>query len=57
MIVNQLKEIDTAPIIKDESESGRWAGFGPAIQGNQKIYVHDDELEKTRSIVQGIIGT
>ena len=55
-IVNQLREIGVIPVIKDESESGRLAGFGSAIQGNQEIYVHADELGKAQSIVQKAIG-
>lgn len=55
-IVNQLKEVGIIPVIKDESESRRLAGFGSAIQGNQEIYVHADELGKAQSIVQRVIG-
>ncbi|MCM4165230.1 MULTISPECIES: putative signal transducing protein [unclassified Arenibacter] len=56
-IINQLKEVGIVPIIKDESESGRLAGFGSAIQGNQEIYVHSDELEKAKPIVQEVLKT
>ena len=56
-IVNQLKEIGIVAVIKDESESGRLAGFGSAIQGNQEIYVHSDELEKAKPIVQEVLKT
>ncbi|MDL5511454.1 DUF2007 domain-containing protein [Arenibacter sp. M-2] len=55
-IFNQLKAIGIIPVIKDESESGRLAGFGSSIQGNQEVFVHADELEKAQSIVQEIIG-
>ena len=43
-------------MVKDESESGRLAGFGSTIQGNQEIYVHADEMEKGQSIVQKVFG-
>jgi len=56
-MANQLKEIGIVPVIKDESESGRLAGFGSTIQGNQEIYVHDDELEKAQSIIQKVHDT
>ncbi len=55
-IENQLKEIGIIPVIKDDSESGRLAGFGSAIQGNQEIYVHADELATAQSVVQKVIG-
>ncbi|MCK0188509.1 DUF2007 domain-containing protein [Arenibacter sp. F20364] len=55
-IVNQLREIGVVPVLKDDSESGRLAGFGSAIQGNQEVYVHADELEKAQKIVQTIIN-
>ncbi|RAJ15635.1 putative signal transducing protein [Arenibacter echinorum] len=54
-IENQLREIGIIPVIKDESESGRLAGFGSAIQGNQQIYVHADELGKAQDIVKKVI--
>jgi hypothetical protein len=56
-LVNQLREIGIVPLIKDESESGRLAGFGSPIQGNQEVFVHADELEEAQKIVQIIVGT
>ncbi|MEQ8220170.1 MAG: DUF2007 domain-containing protein [Arenibacter sp.] len=55
-IENQLRDIGIIPVIKDESESGRLAGFGSAIQGNQQIYVHADELGKAHDIVKKVIN-
>jgi|TARA_R110000868_G_scaffold337575_1_gene598462 hypothetical protein len=55
-IENQLRDIGIIPVIKDESESGRLAGFGSAIQGNQQIYVHADELGKAQDIVKKVIA-
>ncbi len=54
-IVNQLKEIGIVPVVKDESESGRLAGFGSPMQGDQEIYVNADEVEKAQSIVQKVL--
>ena len=42
------------PIIKDETESGRLAGFGASIQGLQEIYVHEEELSQAVEIVESI---
>ena len=55
-IINQLREIGIEPVIKDESESGRLAGFGSPMQGDQEIFVNAEELAKAQSIVQKVIG-
>ena len=53
-IVSALEEIDIVAVIKDESESGRLAGFGAAIQGEQEIYINKQELDKARPIVESV---
>ena len=53
-IVAKLEEVGIIPVIKDESESGRLAGFGSAIQYFQEIYVRHDEIEKATFIVENI---
>jgi len=55
-IASLLQEIGILPITKDESESGRLAGFGSSIQGQQELYVHKDELDKAVPVVQGTIA-
>lgn len=54
MIKNRLEREGISPIIKDESESGRLAGFGASIQGFQELYVSNDELTKATAIVQAV---
>ncbi len=49
---NELEEININPIIKDETESGRLAGFGSAISGQQEVYVHKDEVERAKDILE-----
>ncbi|MGB0982079.1 MAG: putative signal transducing protein [Winogradskyella sp.] len=51
MIKNKLETQGINPLIKDESESGRLAGFGASIQDYREIFVHNDELEKATTIV------
>ncbi len=51
---NELEAIDINPIIKDETESGRLAGFGSAIAGQQDVFVHKDEAEKAKDILESI---
>ena len=55
-ITGKLKEIGISPVIKDETESGRLAGFGPPIPGQQEMFVHEDELDKATSIVQSALA-
>ena len=47
-----LKENNIEPILKDETESARLAGFGASVYGHQDIYVHKDELAKATSIIE-----
>jgi hypothetical protein len=55
-IVSKLENAGITPIVKDETESARLAGFGSAIPGLQEIHVHEDELNKAAPIVQGTIA-
>ncbi|GGW64693.1 putative signal transducing protein [Winogradskyella epiphytica] len=50
-IKDELERIGIVPIIKDEGESQRLAGYGSMSQGIQEIYVHNDELKKALEIV------
>jgi hypothetical protein len=51
LVLDRLKSAGINAIIKDESESGRLAGFGSAIQGFQELYVSKDELDFAVPIV------
>lgn len=53
-IFKALEKVNISAIIKDESESGRLAGFGASIQGLQEIHVHKEELEKATSLVESL---
>jgi len=53
-VLEGLKEAGIEGIVKDESESGRLAGFGSSIQGFQEIYVHESELPTSKKIVDEI---
>jgi hypothetical protein len=54
LMVTRLSDIGISAIIKDESESGRLAGFGAPIQGQQELFVHNDELDKAILIVESV---
>ena len=51
---DRLKGAGINAIIKDESESGRLAGFGSAIQGFQELYVSKDEVDFAIPIVEEV---
>ncbi|WP_418603790.1 putative signal transducing protein [Hwangdonia sp.] len=53
-IVSDLEKTNIRPVVKDQSESARLAGFGPSIPGQQELYVHKDELDKAVEIVETI---
>ncbi|MDX1327254.1 MAG: DUF2007 domain-containing protein [Arenibacter sp.] len=56
-IKEALIEIGITPIVKDESESGRLAGFPTPMQGLQDIYVQNEEADKAQSVVNRITST
>lgn len=55
-IVSNLQEIGIEPVVKDESESARLAGFAANIDGDREIHVNRDEEEKAVAIVKRILA-
>lgn len=55
-IVAELNSIGINPIVKDESESARLAGYGILPQGIQDVMVSKDEYKKALEIVSPIIN-
>ncbi|MFB9058198.1 putative signal transducing protein [Mariniflexile ostreae] len=53
----ELESENICAVIKDESESGRLAGFASSIQGFQDILVHKDELDKALSIMETLASS
>lgn len=51
---DELDRVGIVPIIKDEGESQRLAGYGSMNQGYQEVYVHNDELDKAITIVNRV---
>ncbi len=54
-IKGELESIGIVPVIKDEGESQRLAGFGSLNQGYQEIHVNNEELEKAMEIINRIV--
>ncbi|WP_431109305.1 putative signal transducing protein [Winogradskyella poriferorum] len=58
ILVNRVKDELEAkgivPIVKDEGESQRLAGYGSMNQGFQEVFVHNDELDQALTIVEQV---
>ncbi len=54
LAMDRLNSAGINAVIKDESESGRLAGFGASIQGYQELYVSNDELEQAKKIIASV---
>lgn len=46
-ICSVLDTLDIVPVVKDQAESARLAGFG-TINTDQEVWVHPDEFSKAR---------
>ena len=51
LITQNLEKQGITPIIKDETESARLAGFGTPTYGFQELYVNSSEKTKAEAIV------
>ncbi len=56
LLVSKLRSIGIEGIVKDESESGRLAGFGAPIQGQQDLYVHNDEINSATTHIKSYLN-
>lgn len=54
LMKQRLKDVGINPVIKDETESGRLAGFGTSLPGQPEVYVHESELGKAVQIVETV---
>ena len=52
IIKQRLEAAGINPIIKDETESGRLAGFGATLIGQPEVYVHKSETDTAVHIVE-----
>lgn len=56
LIRKNLDDQGITAIIKDETESGRLAGFGPTTYGHQDVFVHETEKEKAQQIITSTLA-
>jgi hypothetical protein len=54
IIKQRLEAEGINPIIKDETESGRLAGFGATLIGQPEVYVHESETAVAVRIVETV---
>ncbi|CAI8216092.1 MAG: Uncharacterised protein [Formosa sp. Hel1_33_131] len=55
LITQNLEKEGITPIVKDETESARLAGFGTPTYGFQELYVHTSEQAKAEAIVKSTL--
>ncbi|NNE32017.1 MAG: DUF2007 domain-containing protein [Winogradskyella sp.] len=53
-VKDELERLGIIPIIKDEGESQRLAGYASLNQGYQEVFVHNTELDKATAIVEQV---
>ena len=53
-IKGELEAAGIIPIIKDEGESQRLAGYASMNQGFQDVYVNNEELEKAIEVINRV---
>ncbi|MCH1517389.1 MAG: DUF2007 domain-containing protein [Flavobacteriaceae bacterium] len=51
---NALAEKNITPVVKDESESARLAGFGQTAPMLQRVFVHEDEYDNAKAILKDL---
>ena len=51
LIRKNLEDQGIVAIIKDETESGRLAGFGSSTYGHQEVFIHESEEKKAEKII------
>ncbi|WP_055446465.1 putative signal transducing protein [Lacinutrix mariniflava] len=56
LIKQRLEAEGINPVIKDETESGRLAGFGASLIGQPEVYVHESETDVAVRIVEAVRG-
>lgn len=54
LVQDRLDSAGISGIVKDESESGRLAGFASTTQGFQELYVSKEELDHAIPIIEAV---
>ena len=52
-IIHELKKFNINPLVKNQSESARLAGFG-IIEDHISLYVHKDEIDNSKKAINNL---
>ena len=55
LLLEHLKKFDIIPVTRNESESGRLAGFAPPVFNQIQVFVHRDEIAKSKAVLENLI--
>ena len=53
-IIHELKKFNINPLVKNQSESARLAGFGIIIEDHTSLYVHKDEIDNSKKVINNL---
>jgi len=53
-IIHELKKNNINPLVKNQSESARLAGFGNIIEDHTSLYVHKDEIDNSKKLIDNL---
>ena len=53
-LVSELEKLDIVPVLKEQTDSGLLPIFGASNSILTLVYVHNDEYEKARKIVENL---
>jgi hypothetical protein len=51
-LVSALDKENISPVVKDQGESARLAGFGITTPLLQEVFLHEDEIEKGKKVIK-----
>jgi len=51
-IRDALADVNITPVVKDEGASATMAGFGVTSPLQQRVFVHNDEMEQATQILE-----
>ncbi len=55
-LIIALEEVGIVPVVKDEGESARLAGFGSSNMGLKDIWVEEQEYAQALQIIQPLLS-
>lgn len=54
LLQEHLAKFGISPITRNETESGRLAGFAPPVFNQVQVFVHIDELDKSKAVLDNL---